>query len=203
MKLSTSDLRRVQLSLAAALLMMAIGAAGAYLAADSARSARLEVAAAQRDRNEIDGRLKRVRSEESEIKQKSSLFNALAARGVIGEEQRLDWDELLKAIAERRRLFDLQYEIAPQHPLDADAAGGAFAFYVSPMTLRLKLLHEEDLTRLLDDLRRQASALIQVKRCAVSRLPDAGAGEHRAQLQADCQIDWITLRAAAATGAKP
>ena len=91
-------------------------------------------------------------------------------------------------------MIDLQYEIAPPRRLDADAAKG-FAFYSSTMQLQLKLLHEEDLTRLIDDLRERARALIQVKHCAVSRLPQgAGDGSPIAQLQADCGIDWITLR---------
>ena len=141
-----------------------------------------------------------MRSEETEIKQKSAVFSGLQARGVIGEEQRLEWVELLKTIRDRRRLLDLQYEIAPQRALDA-APGSAFTFYASTMKIQLKLLHEEDLTRLLDDLRQQARALIQVKSCTVSRLP-RGSADGTAQLLADCQIDWITLRETAAGEAK-
>jgi hypothetical protein len=66
------------------------------------------------------------------------------------------------------------------------------------MKMQVKLLHEEDLTRLLGDLRQQAAALIQVKACNVSRVPHVtGESGIAAQLQADCQIDWITLREAA------
>jgi hypothetical protein len=66
------------------------------------------------------------------------------------------------------------------------------------MTVQLRLLHEEDLLRFLDDLRRQARALIRIDSCNVSRLargidPTSGTS---AQLQAECKIDWITLRAA-------
>ena len=151
-------------------------------------------AIAQAERNEFDGKLKQVRNEEDEIKQKSAVFKALQTRGMIGEEQRLEWVELIKDIRDTRRLIDLQYEIAPQRRLDADAAKG-FAFYSSTMRLQLKLLHEEDLTRLIDDLRERARALIQVKSCAVSRLSQgAGDGSPIAQLLADCRIDWITLR---------
>jgi hypothetical protein len=201
MKIAAADFPRLRLSLLAALLMMAIGAAGVYLTLGATRVAKLDQAAAQKQRNEIDGKLKRVRSEEAEIKQKSALFNALLARGVIGEEQRLEWVELLKAIGDRRRLIDLQYEIAPQRPLDAADTTSAFAFYASAMKVQLKLLHEEDLTRLLDDLRQQAGALIQIRSCSLSRLPRSGGESDRsAQLQADCLIDWITLRETASVG---
>ena len=116
---------------------------------------------------------------------------------MIGEEQRLDWVELLEEIRDKRRLLDLRYDIAPQRPLDADASGD-FVFSVSSMKVQMKLLHEEDLTRLLGDLRQQAKALIRVKGCNVERLPSAlaeRAGDW-ANLQADCDIDWLTLRRA-------
>ncbi len=194
MKLGTADFPKLQFGLLAAVLMIAIGAGAVYVALNSTKAARLERTAAQSERNDFVGKLNQVRSEESEIKLKSAVFDKLRTRGVIGEEQRLEWVELLKDIRDKRRLLDLQYEITPQRPLDA-APGSGFAFYASTMNLQLRLLHEEDLTRLLDDLRQQASALIQVKSCNVSRLPHGGteSGIH-AQLQAECQIDWITLR---------
>ena len=194
MKLGTSDFPKLQWSLLATVLMMIVGAAMVYFSYNATEVAKRDRAAAQAERNEFDGKLKQVRNEEDEIKQKSAVFNALQTRGMIGEEQRLEWVELLKDIRDTRRLIDLQYEIAPQRRLDTDAAKG-FAFYSSTMHLQLKLLHEEDLTRLIDDLRERARALIQVKHCDVSRLPQgAGDGSTMAQLNADCRIDWITLR---------
>jgi hypothetical protein len=196
MKIVSADFPKLQFSLLAALAMIVIGSGTVFLALNLTKTAKLEQAAAQAERNDVDGKLKRVRNEENEIKQKSALFNRLQVRGVIGDEQRLEWVELLKEIRDKRRLIDLQYEIAPQRPLDATPLGG-FGFYVSTMKVQLKLLHEEDLTRLLDDLRQQARALIQVKSCNVSRLPRGSSDTAiLAQLQAECQIDWVTLHAA-------
>ena len=194
MKLDAKDFPKLQLSLLAAIVMITVGAESVSIALNSTKAAKLDQAAAQSARNDFDGKLKRVRSEENEIKDKSAVFSRLQARGVIGEEQRLEWVELLKDIREKRRLIDLEYEVAPQRPLDT-TPGSGFAFVASAMKVQLKLLHEEDLTRFLDDLRRQAKALVQVKSCNVSRLP-RGSSENGtpAQLQADCQIDWITLR---------
>ena len=196
MKIDGSDLPKIQSSLLAALLMTFVGAGAVYATLDATKTAKLAQASAQAQRNEIDRKLKRIFSEENEIKQDSALFNQLAERGVIGEEKRLDWIEQLKAIREKRKLFDLQYEIAPQRPLDT-TSGTGFAYYASAMKLQLKLLHEEDLLRTLNDLRQQASALTQIKSCNVWRLPrESGERGPQAQLQADCQIDWITLREA-------
>ena len=71
------------------------------------------------------------------------------------------------------------------------------------MKVQLKLLHEEDLARLLADLREQANALTLVRSCDVQRLP-GGASETQAKggvqatLEAECLIDWVTLREVAA-----
>lgn len=197
MKFAAADFRKIHLSLIAAVLMCTAGAAAVFVSLERTKAARIAEASASKERKEFDGKLKQVRNEESEIKQKSSLFSSLQTRGIIGEEQRLEWVELLKDIRDKRRLIDLQYEISPQRPLDTNSGGG-LTFYASALKLQLRLLHEEDLTRLLDDLRNQAKALIQVRSCSVTRLPPNN-GERAynlAQLQADCQIDWITVREA-------
>ena len=202
MKLSPADFPNLRLSLLAALAMMLAGAGTGYTAFHWAQASQRDRAAAQAERNEIEGKLKRASSEQSEIKGKSERFNALQARGVIGEEQRLEWVELLKDIRDRQRLLDLQYEFAPQRAIDikSDAKpdakpDGAFAFFASTMKVQIKLLHEEDLTRFLAELRQQARALIQIKSCNVSRLPqEANDSSLSAQLLADCQIDWVTVR---------
>ncbi|WP_298311561.1 hypothetical protein [Propionivibrio sp.] len=193
MKLGSADFPKLKFSLLLAVLMIAGGAGAVYVAFNLSKSSKIHLSAAQSERNDIAGKLQRVRSEEDEIKQKSALFHNLKTRGVIGEEQRLEWVELLKDIRDQRRLLDLKYEIAPQRSLDADPGNG-YAFFSSTMNLQLKLLHEEDLTRLLNDLRQRAKALIQIKKCGVARLP-RGSNENGipAQLQAECQINWITL----------
>ena len=193
MKIDGKDFPKLQASLFAALLMMAIGAATVYGCLSATRAAQLAQASAQAQRNEIARKLKRLVSEEHEIKQDSALFKKLQTQGIVGEERRLEWVEQLKAIRDQRKLLDLQYEIAPRRPLDAVQETG-LAYYASAMKLQLKLLHEEDLLRLIDDLHRQASALTQVKSCNVWLLPKESAERGpQAQLQAECQIDWITL----------
>ncbi|MQM32129.1 MAG: hypothetical protein CRU78_17130 [Candidatus Accumulibacter phosphatis] len=195
MKIVPADFRKLQASVVLGVLMIAVGALALYFAFAAmkrAEQARVSIAA---QFAEADGKLKQVRDEESEVKQKSIVFNKLQERGIIGDEQRLDWVELLKEIRDKHRLIDLRYEIAPQRMLEGQL-GNDFVFFASSMKLELKLLHEEDLTRLLDDLRRQAKALIRVNSCRIERLPATGEqrGGGRANLLADCEIEWLTLR---------
>lgn len=203
MKLVAGDFRKVQLSLLAALLMIVAAAGTVHLALRASQSADMESANARNERNRIESTLLRMRREENQIKEESALFNALEKRGVIGAEQRLDWVEQLKSIRDQRRIPELRYEIAAQRPLDNGAAGH-LNFFASTMTLQMKLLHEEDLTRLLGDLRQQANALIQVKSCLIERLPknetERNPGAHLvANLAATCRIDWVTIDKAEAS----
>ena len=194
MRFLPGDLKKLRISLLTSLLMIGMGTAAVFFANGAIKSAQRERVAAQAQRNDYAGKLQRVRSEEAEIKEKSALFQKLQKRGIIGEEQRLEWVELLKAIHDKRRLIDLSYEIEPQRPLDTESGAG-FMFNVSPMKVQLKLLHEEDLTRFLGDLDEQARALIQVRYCKITRQPPAQAGSaSQANLLAECRIDWITLR---------
>ncbi|WP_313950799.1 hypothetical protein [Accumulibacter sp.] len=194
MKLDRDDFRKLQPGIFAAVLMIVVGAVGLYVSHSTREAAQKTKMTVTAQFQEVDGKLKRVRDEESEVKAKSIVFNKLQERGIIGEEHRLDWLELLKEIRDRHRLIDLQYEISPQHRLDGTQEGD-YSFSASTMKLRLKLLHEEDLIRLLDDLRQQAKALIRVNGCQVERLPATGdeRSSGRAHLLADCEIDWLTL----------
>jgi hypothetical protein len=197
MKITQADLPKIQHSLIAAVLMIVLGASAVLYALERAHAAQIAQSVADKAFKEFDGKLKQVRTEENDIKLKAALFKQLQARGAIGEERRLDWSELLNGIREQRHLIGLEYEIAAQRPLDAHSSKD-FGFYASTMQLHVKLLHEEDLTRLFFDLRSQAQALIQIKSCKLSRLVN-GATERaarQANLLADCEIDWITLREA-------
>lgn len=191
MKFGPRDFAKLRNSLLLLALMSALGIAAAIYSRTMTTDAQGLFAREQSRRQEIDGKLQRVRSEENEIRQKAELFSQLQARGVIGEESRLDWVELLRSIRERHGLIEVHYEFSPRRALDK-APAGALGLYASTMKLNVRLLHEEDLIRLLDDLRRNARALIQVRRCDVTRLPRTD-NALRGNLQAECVIDWITL----------
>jgi hypothetical protein len=63
----------------------------------------------------------------------------------------------------------------------------------------LRLLHEEDLLNFINRLQREAKAMILVRGCKLIRSPAANSASG-AQLNAECTMEWITLRRA--TGAQ-
>lgn len=194
MKLTLADWRKLRLPLSLFIALSLGGMALAIVSHDRQQQALHGRAAAENVRAQAQGKLQQVREEESEIKVKAALFNNLAARGIVGEEQRLDWVELLRDIRSSRRLLDMEYEFSPQQPLNSGP--GPWNFYASTMRLQLQLLHEEDLLNVLADLRNTAKAQILVRSCEVSRQPHgpAAAPGLQANLKAQCLLDWVTLR---------
>lgn len=195
MKLETRDLIKMRWHLLAAAVMAAL-AGGLILWSQAAeQGADQERAEAQARYNQIDNQLRQVRIEEQRIKNESDLFLRLKDRGVVGDERRLEWTETLRELQQEMRLPQMNYEFAPQK--DLEDGGRDNLFRQSPMKLHLQLLHEEDLLNFLGRLQQRAQALIVTRSCTLTRLP-ATATERKdtlAQLDADCQLDWVTLRA--------
>ena len=194
MKFGARDLRRLSLPLLLAVLMSVIGLCIAYFTARDAQNAAGKREAAERARRQIEQRLSQVRTEEEDLKQRATLFQQLEKRGIIGDEKRLDWTELLAETQRELRIPGLKYEFGAQMPVDA-GNGTPYSWFASPAKLQLRLLHEEDLLRFLERIQGSAKAMVLVRSCKVA--PLARTGDNReafAQFVADCEMQWLTLR---------
>lgn len=179
------------LLLAATLIAGAAAGAALHLATAAEHDRRQAVTQQQETRN----RLARAHVDEREIHDKIVRYQAIISLGRTQPERRLEWVETLGNIKTARRLLGLDYEIAPQRPLDEkNIAAGGYGFLASPMKLEMPLLHENDLLGLLADLSPQVQALVSVNSCRIERLPIDPNVANPANLKAACDIDWITLR---------
>lgn len=201
--MSADDFKHIRWSLLLALVMVLAGAAAVIVMRHMLQVEQEAHQQALARRVEMQNQLMRARDEEQDIRQKIARFNDLSGRQLIGDEQRLDWLEAIRRIKATRRLYDIQYEIAPQQPLDAAIAPGAsggYDFLASTMRLQMQLLHEGDLLHFLDDLRRDVHAYLRPRSCVIERLAKIGSdvaptvAGNAPQLRADCVIDWITIR---------
>ncbi|MDR2239199.1 MAG: hypothetical protein LBE33_02020 [Zoogloeaceae bacterium] len=213
---SRDDFRRLRPSLIAAVCMIAAGIVIAFIPAQLHRDAQEEERAARARRLDSQRQLARIESEASDIRQKLVRYEQLSASGIFEQEQRIEWVERIREIKRARKLYDIQYDIAPQQRVDSAVLPGASVgaghdFFSSAMQVRMQLLHEGDLLAFLSDLRASAPAHVRVRRCDITRLPGAANAEHgerdergergerddrgvAPQLAAECVIEWITLR---------
>ena len=197
MKLRGKDIKALVVPVAAC-LALGLAAVACYFAAEDYHQEtqkQRKVIAGQRA--EVQGRLDRANEEEREIKAHLQQYRSLVARGITGEEKRLDWIDALTAIKNERRLFSVSYSIDPQKELDypgVRAASGVY-FMSSQVKLNLQLLHEEDLLNVIDDLIKRSRLYLSVRSCDVRRAERGSGGTVLApRLQADCVLDLITIR---------
>ena len=187
-----------------AVALAAAGATAMFLAQQVVQKTGAEQKAAATERENAQNRLARATDEEREIREKLLDYRKLRDRGLIGDEQRLEWVERIGEIKARRKLFDVKYTIEPQRPAEYPgiAGTGDVEFMVSPMKVDLALLHEDDLFRFLEDLRGALGSHVLVRSCAMTRLDRGGPERGLApRLRAECAIDLVTIRDKNAKGA--
>lgn len=139
--------------------------------------------------------------EERLINEYSPEFLQLFERGIIGEERRLDWIEVLRDAGNSLKLTALSYTIesqkpyVPAYPINLSS----YNLLYSTMRLNLTLLHEADLFTLLETLNRRAPGSFTVTACRLNNNVPADAGTtdaSRGNVNAECTLDWFTLRPA-------
>jgi hypothetical protein len=192
---SRDELKRLMLPLLAAATMLAAGVAAIWGANYSLRAARVALAGAQQERTQNAERLARIAEEEREVKEKLDVYQQLKNLNVLGEERRLEWADAMTRIRTQRELLDLRYRVERQKLLMSAAGKPANVdFFSSTMRVELALLHEEDLTRFLADLRASGNAYYSVKRCSLERTAQQATGTTiTPRLRAECMIDLITI----------
>jgi hypothetical protein len=179
------------------LLVVAI-AAGAGIIAGArlyGEKERLQSADADRRLQEARGRLESARRERDLLAQSSDVFRALTERGLLQGEHRMDLVELVNLLRSRHQLAALDYEIAPQRPLQF-ASGryfGSIDVLASRVKLRARALHEGDLLGFIEDLTQTPQGFYPVDKCVMRRV-EAPADTIQPRVEAECTLEWITLR---------
>jgi hypothetical protein len=192
---SVINLKSLRWSLTLLLAAALLTAAAVTAALQFGRQTELAEKRARALQGETRAKLARVHEDEREIRAKIVRYQELVGTGRIAPERRLEWVETLRQIKESRKLLGLDYEIAPQRPLDEKAVdAGGYAFLASPMKLEMPLLHENDLLGLIADLKAQVPAIVSPRHCLIERATAGGRQPLAATLKAQCEIDWISLQ---------
>ncbi len=197
MSLSPQDWRKLRfpiIGLVAALIL--VGVLVSF--ADQYRlKNELALQAQQNNLNEARQKYQSSGLEKETIIQYLPVYNGLLASGFIGEEHRIEWIESLRQIHAQYKLFSIDYSIGLQENYKPSFLPnlGNFTLHRSVMSLKLDMLHEGDLLALLDGLRTQTTPYM-VRDCEIKRPISASINIKTiaANMQAICEIDWLTLR---------
>jgi hypothetical protein len=144
----------------------------------------------QEARTRLDG----ARRERDSLIESSDVFRTLVDRGLLQGERRLELVELVNQLRTRFQLFSLDYDIAPQRPLQLANGGGFTAVDVlgSRVKIHLRALHEGDVLGFISALAQTPQGFYPVDSCTMRRLQPTQ--ELQAHVEADCTLEWITLQ---------
>lgn len=125
------------------------------------------------------------------------MYQQLINDGFIGEERRIEWVDSLRTIHQQNRLFSISYTIGPQQdytspPLSSNL--GSFKLERSIMKVEMPLLHEADLLTLLNGLLQTQRTPVITRQCDITRLTQIPSNTLTPNLQATCELDWLTLK---------
>ncbi len=130
------------------------------------------------------------------------VYERLEDVGFIGTEQRLDWVDSLRTANSEAHLYGVEYQIGQQEIFPAAALGAAgLDMHQSSMRVRLQLLHEGDLMDFLKRVAESRRGIFMITGCTLTRIATA-IGAEQPNLNAECDLNWITVDETAA-GAPP
>jgi len=199
-RFSREELKQLLVPVLVALTALVVGAMLLVMSGQTRARAQATLDAARSERQQTSERLARIAEEEREVREKLDVYQRLKKLHILGDENRLEWADAIARIRKERELLDLRYVIDRQKLLSSVPGKPANVdFFSSSMKVDLALLHEEDLLRFLSDLRDSGNAYYAVRRCDIQRTGQTPSGVAMTpRLQAQCEIDLITIRDRAA-----
>ena len=196
--MNTADLLALRNPVIALILALALGTGFIYYLDQSLTTARRDLAEQQNQLREARTRLQRSGDEKQIIVRYLSNYQYLQRLGFVGDEQRINWLEGLRLSNQQTQLFGVDYQIGAQqpYPYASELEPGQLTLQQSLMKISFRLLHEGDLLRFLGTLAKQGVGVFSVNQCVMQRIDTGGSIRFQPNLQADCELAWITARPA-------
>ncbi len=143
--------------------------------------------------NSSRAQFRQVEVEKHEIHDFQPMYQQLVMHGFVGAEQRLNWIDSIQAIQQTAHLQPLNYEIAEQQAFVVAPSidMGGLEVRGSKMLIKLSLLHEMDLFRLLNGIK--SDQLFDLQNCVIKRWPEPDPGTFLPLLYAECTLYWLTV----------
>jgi hypothetical protein len=194
--MNSADLLALRNPVIALILILALAAGLIYYLDQSLTAATRELAAQQIQLREARTRLQKSGDEKQIIVRYLSNYQYLQRLGFVGDEQRINWLEGLRLSNQQTQLFGVDYQIGAQqpYPYASELEPGQLTLQQSVMKISFRLLHEGDLLRFLGTLAKQGVGLFSVNQCVIQRVDTGGSIRFQPNLQAECELAWITAK---------
>jgi hypothetical protein len=197
-QLSKQDWQKLQTPIAVLAIVLIIMSALIGFAHHYSAQQQQALTAQQNQLNSARQRFQSSGMEKDTIIRYLPLYQGLIGKGFIGEERRIEWVDELRAQHQKHKLFGIKYSIAQQEDFKPSFVPnlGGFSMHRSIMNIDLDMLHEGDILQLTESLGAENTSPFMLRDCEIIRLGNNAAMSSQlvANLHAQCELDWITLR---------
>jgi hypothetical protein len=203
--MNQADLKELQTPLVVLAMVVLAAAAGIYYTDQLQEQAQIRLAQQEKRLKDAQRQLQQSGDEKKVIETFLGGYQQLARAGFVGAEQRINWLDGLRVANQRTDLFGVDYQISAQrpYPFAAELNPGQLVLSESVMTLRFRLLHEEDLMRFFSTLSQTGAGVFAINECNMQRIDTGGVIRVEPHIAANCDLSWITARPSGAERAKP
>jgi hypothetical protein len=202
--MNQSDFEALRTPLLVLLAVLVAGAGAIFYTDRLLTSERQQLLQQQGQLKQAHVRLQKSGDERDIIVLYLDRYRQLERTGFVGEEQRINWLDGLRLANQQADLFGVDYQIGTQkaYPFAAEFNPGQIELNQSLMQLRFRLLHEGDLLRFFDALARQNAGIFTVDQCLLRRIDTRGVIRYQPNVNAECELSWITAKVGAAAAQK-
>jgi hypothetical protein len=196
MKLALRDLPALGRPLAVLAASFALCAGAIAYTGKLVTLGKAQLEAAQGKLNEARKRVSQSGNEKATLEQYLGHYGRLEERGIVGEEQRLNWVDALRAANIETQLYGVDYEVGAQtgYAYAQEVSAGSLPVQQSVMKLRLGLLYETDLLNFFRVLSAQNAGTFSVNQCTLQRIaPEVFKPANQPTLRAECEVAWVTI----------
>jgi hypothetical protein len=201
--MNQEDFQALKAPLLVLLAVLLAGGLSIYYSDQIRKAARQQFAQQEKQLKEARTRVQKSGDEKEVIVQYLDSFRQLERAGFVGEEQRINWLDGLRVANQQADLFGVDYQIGTQaaYAYSPNFNPGQVTLNQSIMRLNFKLLHEVDLMRFFAALSRQGSGIFTLDQCILRRIDTRGVIRYQPNVNAECELSWITAQVAAQTAA--
>jgi len=202
--MNQSDFEALRTPLLVLLAVLVAGAGAIFYTDRLLASERQQLLQQQGQLKQAHVRLQKSGDERDIIVLYLDRYRQLERAGFVGEEQRINWLDGLRLANQQADLFGVDYQIGTQkaYPFAAEFNPGQIELNQSLMQLRFRLLHEGDLLRFFDALARQNAGIFTIDQCLLRRIDTRGVIRYQPNVNAECELSWITAKVGAAAAQK-
>lgn len=204
--ITLQDLRVLRIPLIVLAIISAFSIAGVVASRSNLQQADIALKNQQTTLLQAQQRFRQSGEEKDIIINYLPAYRELEKQGFIGAEQRINWLDALRTTNQAHQMFGVEYQIAAQQPYPSATGidNGQFQLRQSPMKLSFKLLHEGDLMRFFTTLAQLKVGVFTLEECTLQRIGNnIPTIRYQPTLQAECQLNWLTITSKASQGGNP